>query len=474
MRRLALSVRLPQLAKRSAEWAVVRWLLPLALLHGLLYLALVPPWEHYDEPGHFLYAAEIAAGELGGRGPSAVSISREVADSMYRHRFLGGAFRPDLLQPGSVRLGEDQGVHPPLYYASVAAILRPARFLSVEAQLYLARSLSLVLYALTVVAAWRITVAVLPNQPLAQLAIPLIVLLNPAFTDLMTALNNDVLLNFALTVALLGAVLLVRDGLSPARLVLMLLALGVAVAVKRTALAAVLPLALAVVWGARRSKLSAWVGLAGMAIGLVIVYAALEPVLAGGSSDAHWVLAPRPWLKNVDRQYLRLDLASWFRSVSDLTLAGQRYQLLAGVGFVSFWARLSWGNVALPPAWDWLFAGLVFASLLGLAVGMPRARAELPLWQRRCLWLFALTVTVACLALVARLHPLPPIDQPIYVPRGRYVFWAIVPVTCLLCLGLQWLLPLRWRSLGLWALVAFFAVTDVTAIAALANAYYRA
>jgi len=474
MQRLALSVRLPPPATLFAEWAVVRWLLPLALLHGLIYLALVPPWEHYDEPGHFLYAAEIAAGELGGRGPSAVSISREVADSMYRHRFLGGAFRPDLLQPGSVRLGEDQGVHPPLYYAVVGAILRPARFLSVEAQLYLARSLSLVLYALTVVAAWRITTVVLPNQPLAQLAIPLMVLLNPAFTDLMTALNNDVLLNFALTVALLGAVLLVRDGLSPARLLLMLLALGVAVAVKRTALAAVLPLALAVVWGAHRNKLSFQVRLMGVALCLVVAYASLELVLAGGLSESHWVLMPRPWLETVDRQYLRLDLGSWFRSVSDLTLAGQRYQLLASVGFVSFWARLSWGNVALPPAWDWLFAGLVFASLLGLVVGARRASATFPLWQRRCLWLFALTVTVACLALVARLHPLPPVDQPIYVPRGRYVFWAIVPVTCLLCLGLQWLSPLRWRSLGLWALVAFFAVTDVTALAALAYAYYHA
>jgi len=474
MQRLALSVRLPPPATLFAEWAVVRWLLPLALLHGLIYLALVPPWEHYDEPGHFLYAAEIAAGEQGGRGPSAVSISREVADSMYRHRFLGGAFRPDLLQPGPVRVGEDQRVHPPFYYAVVGAILKPARFLSVEVQLYLARALSLVLYALTIITAWRITVAVLPNQPLAQLAIPLMVLLNPAFTDLMTALNNDVLLNFALTVALLGAVLLVRDGLSPARLLLMLLALGVAVAVKRTALAAILPLALAVVWGAHRNKLSFQVCLMGVALCLVVAYASLELVLVGGLSESHWVLAPRPWLASLDRQYLRLDLASWFRSVSDMTLAGQRYQLLASVGFVSFWARLSWGNVALPPAWDWLFAGLVFGSLLGLVVGARRASAQFPLWQRRCLWLFALTITVACLALVARLHPLPPIDQPIYVPRGRYVFWAILPVTCLLCLGYQWLLPLRWRSLGLWALVAFFAVTDITALAVLANAYYRA
>ncbi|HEY80691.1 MAG TPA: hypothetical protein G4O05_06380, partial [Caldilineae bacterium] len=35
-------------------------ILLLALLNGLLYLFLVPPWQHYDEPGHFEYAWLIA------------------------------------------------------------------------------------------------------------------------------------------------------------------------------------------------------------------------------------------------------------------------------------------------------------------------------------------------------------------------------------------------------------------------------
>jgi len=33
-----------------------RFILVLALANGLLYLVLVPPWQHYDEPTHFEYA----------------------------------------------------------------------------------------------------------------------------------------------------------------------------------------------------------------------------------------------------------------------------------------------------------------------------------------------------------------------------------------------------------------------------------
>jgi 4-amino-4-deoxy-L-arabinose transferase-like glycosyltransferase len=312
-----------------------------------------------------------------------------------------------------------------------------------------------------------------PDDRTLQLVIPLVVLLNPAFADLMTAVNNDVLLNFALAAALLGAVLLIRDGPSPVGLLLLLLACGVALATKRTAFAALPPLALALLWSIwrRRVDLRLLLLLAALVVGAAAV--SLQPVAVDASTSTYLVFAPRAWLDGLDKTYLRLDLDAWFRSVSDASLIGQRYQLLAMVGFSSFWARLSWGNVALPPLWEWLFLGLALGSLIGLAGGLWRERRKMPLWQRRCIWLFLITVGVACLALVARLHPLPPIEQQIYVPRGRYLFWAMVPVICLICLGVQWFLPLRLRSRSLWILLACFAVTDCVAIGTLAYAFQR-
>ena len=41
-------------------YALFGWLIPLALCHGLLYMLILPPWQHYDEPPHFEYAWLIA------------------------------------------------------------------------------------------------------------------------------------------------------------------------------------------------------------------------------------------------------------------------------------------------------------------------------------------------------------------------------------------------------------------------------
>jgi hypothetical protein len=472
--RLPTPTRLPRLALAADEWAVLRWLLPLALLHGLLYLALVPPWEHYDEPGHFLYAAEIAAGELHGRGPAAIALSRETADSMVRYGFLDGTFRPNFLAPGAIRVAEDQRVHPPLYYALVAAPLSVVRFLSIETQLYVARGVSLLLYALTIVAAWRIARVALPDEPTMQLALPLMLLFTPTFADLMTAVNNDVLVNFALAVALLGAVLLVRDGTTPAAFALLLLGFGVALASKRTALAFLPVVALAVAWSLWRTPLGWRKLLVGAALLAGLAVASLYVTRVDDGDGGHWTLAARPWLDQLDRLYLRLSLDSWLRSVGDVERAQQLYLATAWVGFTSFWARLSWGNVALPSLWDWLFVGLVCAALVGLLLGALRGGGALPLWQRRCIWLFVFAVGSGCLAMLARLHPLPGPEVTVYIPRGRYMFWAMVPAIWLLALGLQRLTPARWRARTPWLLVGFFVAADIAAIGALLYAFHRA
>ena len=75
------------------------------------------------------------------------------------------------------------------------------------------------------------------------------------------------------------------------------------------------------------------------------------------------------------------------------------------------------------------------------------------------------------LALVARLHPLPPAGVDAYIPRGRYMFWAMLPAIWLLALGLQQLAPARWRSHSLWGLVAVLAVSNLTALATLVQVF---
>src|SRR5262249_24920647 len=89
-----LPARRPAEAARAIAWpialTVALALLPgLALLHGLLYVALLPPWQTPDEPAVFEYAALVS--ELG-RVPTAadrdLALERRIAESLTRQRFF--------------------------------------------------------------------------------------------------------------------------------------------------------------------------------------------------------------------------------------------------------------------------------------------------------------------------------------------------------------------------------------------------
>src|SRR6185369_4716004 len=101
--------------------AVPVTLVVLALLHGLLYLAITPPWQHYDEPTHFEYARLIALWDrVPGLQEADRSTNREIADSIYRFRFEPPDARPNLLGLEAANIGFNEKVHPPLYYTVVA------------------------------------------------------------------------------------------------------------------------------------------------------------------------------------------------------------------------------------------------------------------------------------------------------------------------------------------------------------------
>jgi hypothetical protein len=456
---------------QATELAVLRWLLPLALLHGMLYVFVMPPWQHYDEPGHFEYAWAIATSGL----PPAAARSdpediRVIADSMYRHAFYPEGQRPDILSATPPRLGENQRVHPPLYYALAAVPMRLVRYLAIEDALYAARLLSTLLYAGTILAAWRIAVVVVPDEPQVQRIIPLLVLAAPAFADLMSAVNSDVLVNFSAATLLLGCVLVVRDGLRPFPLALALLSLLVAVFSKRTGLIGLVPFSLALFWSLRRQGLPWWAGPSALIGGAVLT------LLLGFQwvtrDDGSTVLGARPWLAALDARYLRLQLDYTIQSLSDWQRSAATYPWLVPIVFDSFWVRFGWDHIGMGPFWTWAMRCLALASCVGLAIIGWQQRAVLPLWQQRCILLFLAVVAAGWLAVVLRVHPIGPDGRPSYIPRGRYMFSALIPTVWLLALGYQGLLPSGWRRFSLFALLAFFLLLALAALAWAIPGYY--
>ena len=214
-----------------------------AFLHGLIYLSLEPPWQHYDEPTHFEYAWLIAnRGQLPQAGEFDQSMRREVAASMLTHNFFHDlGFRPDLIslkEPSWIGLSELS--HPPFYYLLLALPLRFFHYTGVTFQLYVGRLVSVILYASTIWVAGRLVADLTPARHPLRWAVPAFMMLLPAFSDLMTAVNNDVGAIAFFSLFLWGSVRMIMRGLSARRLIWVVGSAAICAATKNTAGSAVL------------------------------------------------------------------------------------------------------------------------------------------------------------------------------------------------------------------------------------------
>lgn len=266
-------------------------ILALALVRGLVYLAVIPPWQHYDEPTHFEYVRLIAERKkLPGPDNYDLTMRREIAASMQAAGFWKGLDAPALDfwsdLPPSIGLSELQ--HPPLYYALLAVPQFLAAHQSVETQLYVARLTSLFLYPVVVGGAYGLVREAFPRRRWLPAAVAAFIALLPPLTDLMSAVNNDVGAAVATTLTLWAAVRLARRGFSPRRVVVLLLLTAISLATKSTAGA--VAVALLVVLGISRvpAPHRRWVWMGGA--GLLAV--ALAASLTWGGVAAHWYGEP--------------------------------------------------------------------------------------------------------------------------------------------------------------------------------------
>jgi hypothetical protein len=237
----------------------------LALVNGLLFIFIVPPWQHYDEPNHFEYAWWLANRE-GIPGPDDVDteMRRQVAASMLDHQFYDQlGFQPDLTAQGKeIWIGEYSQVNdPPLYYGIVSLPLRIFAGADIATQLYTGRVVSLLFFLLTILAAFGIATDLTPNQHPLRFLLPLTLAFLPGFVDLMTALNNDVGLVLFFSWFLWGLIRLVRRGFNPLDFLWAAAAAFLAILTKQTGLLALPILAIGVFFSLLKGKMRkfAWV-----------------------------------------------------------------------------------------------------------------------------------------------------------------------------------------------------------------------
>ncbi len=187
---------------------------------------------------------------------------------MIEHRFyLNLGPTPSLLSDGPIWIGASELGHPPLYYILLAVLLRLLRYSDVAFQLYVCRLVSLALYLLSVLLGYKIVSEIVSAGHLLRLAVPGLMVFLPSYTDLMTAVNNDVGAAVMLSLFLWGAVRGVVRGVSPWRLLWMAVATALCVLTKNTAAVAVVLLPLALVLALARHARMWWAAGVACAVG---------------------------------------------------------------------------------------------------------------------------------------------------------------------------------------------------------------
>jgi hypothetical protein len=257
----------------------------IALVHGLLYVFIVPPWQHYDEPTHAEYAWLIANKTP---RPTDADITPNMrlwfARSMAATGFYDDKGGPPNLNIGAPtpNIGYSQLRDRPTYYWLAALPMMALRGQAIETQLRAARMVSLLLLLLTVTSAWGVATTISPSGHPLRTLLPCGMALLPAFIDLMTAVNNDAGAIAMFSLFLWGAMRLLkqRSGANAAWVALSAIA---AAAMKSTALFA-LPLALIVfVLAFVKSRLR-WMVLAAIPAALAVI--ALIAISSG--DPANW------------------------------------------------------------------------------------------------------------------------------------------------------------------------------------------
>jgi hypothetical protein len=279
--------------ERRSRW-LVRWsllfVLGVALVTGLLFMLLVPPWQGPDEYSHFAYAVLLDKHNLDSKQVDALNLYGKDQDKALIEAINASADSHDFtrLFLGSAAPGAPTDVtgnvfqqtrQPALYYWLCAVALRLARALGVPANPYtnpetalmVMRSVSLLLGLVVVALAW-LAGMLLSGRPTTddgqkeprpsssqrewlRLLLPLTVALLPMHVFIATVANNDILAEVAVTALFVSLVALLRwpGGLRGLGLAALAVVLALAsVGTKSTATAAALPLLVGglVVWGA--------------------------------------------------------------------------------------------------------------------------------------------------------------------------------------------------------------------------------
>ena len=431
-------------------------LLILALVRGLTYVAVIPPWQIPDEPYHFL-SAHLPLIDKGDAGAVQLeTLKTETMESMLSFHFwervsgtrsVSTMAEASRLLPNGFQFAADTEPRSYTYYA-LAAWLAPVVHLPVTAQLYWGRLLSVVALLAVVALAYGTGQLLFGNELFTSALMPLIVLWQPPHTVLFAGINDGIPAEFLASAAICVWLWGVMQGWRWFKVLAMVVLIVLAI----TAKASNLFLAIAVpVWLLIRYR-----RLLFGRRNLPVTLAALA--LIGGAALAS--------------QYVVKSYLAGLWRVADGLLGGAsitEYQLPSLEGFYAtfrnFWTTLGWNTLQMSRPWGELWLVLCVVALLGLLrLEITRVLRRSRAIHRREEKSPAMVVLILCVlgGVVTSVGFVVATGNP--GSQGRYLFSVMVPIAALLALGWRQWVPTGWRLPALAMAVSSLFLFDVVAL----------
>ena len=419
-RRAALQIPRPSMTADKVLWV----LLALALVRGLLYAVLNPPFASPDELAHFQYVAYLATN--GASGP------------------IG-----------------DEGHQPVLYYA----LMVPAYWLTSgqpeAVQLLAIRIASIPFLLGTVLFTWLAARKMAPSKPFVPIVAAALVALLPELAYFGASANNDNAANLVAALLTYLAVALISSGAYRWTAPVTAVAIGVSLVTKGQILPVVM-ISAAVLAGhtaVRTRPPDRW---------KLALYAAVPLLLAAALLDGR--AGERMMEVAATASSMLVD---WPKASA---MAQQSGTDPFSYMFTSFWAAFIGESVRPADRWYLVPAGVVLLGgagyLVALVSGSTRRAASRSTVLLRTV-LLGMLAGVLLTAYLRYLYNYQFADQPwrLQILQGRFLHVAIAPLALLVGEGWGLLTPSRARAGAGWGILGLLIAFDVASLVALASHY---
>ena len=423
-------------------WRVPALIVLIFVLRGALAIAVVPPWQHPDEPQHLALAHVLArATELDLSDRRDVDVEHRILRSMAAHGWWRhyGEREPNPMPASFEGVPEHISTTvtaPPAYYLLASAVLSLSGLEELVAQAYTLRWMALALAAVTLLCIWAGARRLF--GPWVAGGATLLTALHPQFVLMSTAVNPAALINLCGAVFWWQAARLLTGAPAATSLALLTAVTLLGVFTKRAGAPLVAMLAIVPMIAWTRGRLGqwrpSWTALAGATVGVVVA----------GVVVAVWL---GPEVERLSASWSYALRFSWAERARDWAFFRR---FTAGL-FDSSWLVAGWLRYPAPSVWLVLVRLLVVAGAVGCLVGLRRPALAG--------WRTGLVLAGTLVALQAA-----GVYGGIYLngfgPQGHYLFPVIGPFMALVWVGVHAWWPRRYWAYISISVVAFLVVFD--------------